>query len=93
MTRRMASVVKPGRDELWARLEALPPNVKGEIIDGELYTQPRPRFRHARATGFLGHHLGGGFDYDEGGPGGCPPDMACPIAVRLAITTTRRAQA
>jgi Uma2 family endonuclease len=66
----MASVVKPGRDELWARLEALPGNVKGEIIDGELYTQPRARFRHARATGFLGRHLGGGFDYDEDGPGG-----------------------
>ncbi len=33
--------MKPGRDELWARLEALPGNVKGEIIDGELYTQPR----------------------------------------------------
>ena len=66
----MASVEKPGRDELWARLEALPPNVKGEIIDGELHTQPRARFRYMRATGFLGRHLGGGFDYDEDGPGG-----------------------
>ncbi|MEW5849237.1 MAG: hypothetical protein AB2A00_10500 [Myxococcota bacterium] len=26
-----------------ADLEALPGNVKGEIIDGVLYTQPRPR--------------------------------------------------
>lgn len=57
-------------DELWARLEALPENVKGEIIDGHLYVQPRPRPRHARGIGFLGHFLGGAFDYDEGGPGG-----------------------
>jgi Uma2 family endonuclease len=66
----MASVIKPGLDELMARLEALPPGIKGEIIGGELYTQPRARFRHARANGFLGRHLGGGFDYDERGPGG-----------------------
>jgi Uma2 family endonuclease len=29
-----------------ADLEALPANIKGEIIDGELHTQPRPRARH-----------------------------------------------
>jgi Uma2 family endonuclease len=57
-------------EELWAQLEALPPNVKGEIIDGELFVQPRPRFRHGRVIGFLGHHLGGSFDYDGDGPGG-----------------------
>lgn len=56
--------------ELRARLDALPPNVKGEIIDGELYVQPRPRFRHGRANTFLGRHLGGSFDFDAGGPGG-----------------------
>lgn len=56
--------------ELRAQLDALPPNVKGELIDGELFVQPRPRFRHGRANTFLGHHLGGSFDFDEGGPGG-----------------------
>jgi Uma2 family endonuclease len=60
----------PNPAELWARLEALPANVKGEIIDGQLYVQPRPRLRHSRGIGFLGHFLGGSFDYDEGGPGG-----------------------
>jgi Uma2 family endonuclease len=56
--------------ELVAELEALPEHLKGEIIDGELYVQARPRPRHARGIGFLGHFLGGGFDYDEDGPGG-----------------------
>lgn len=57
-------------EELWAELEALPEHLKGEIVEGELFVQPRPRFRHARAIGFLGHHLGGSFDYDDEGPGG-----------------------
>jgi hypothetical protein len=38
----------PILDDLLARLAALPANVKGEIIDGELHTQPRPRARHSR---------------------------------------------
>lgn len=60
----------PDPAELWARLEALPANVKGEIIEGQLYVQPRPRPRHSRGIGFLGRFLGGSFDYDEDGPGG-----------------------
>ncbi|WP_231864616.1 hypothetical protein [Sorangium cellulosum] len=31
-----------------ADLEALPPHIKGEIIEGVRYTQPRPRSRHQR---------------------------------------------
>jgi Uma2 family endonuclease len=61
---------EPSAAELWARLEALPEHLKGEIIDGQLYVQARPRPRHARGIGFLGRHLGGSFDYDEQGPGG-----------------------
>lgn len=57
-------------DELRAELAALPEHLKGEIIDGELFVQPRPRFRHARAALFLGHHVGGAFDFDDRGPGG-----------------------
>jgi Uma2 family endonuclease len=61
---------KPTLDELIAALNDLPEGKKGEIIDGELFVQPRPRFRHARATGFLVRHIGGAFDFDDGGPGG-----------------------
>lgn len=60
----------PDIAELWAKLEALPEHLKGEIIDGELHVQPRPRFRHGRAIGFITHHLGGAFDFDADGPGG-----------------------
>lgn len=68
----MAAPAAPRKteQELWAELEALPPHLKGELVDGELFVQPRPRFRHARANTFLGHHIGGPFDYDDGGPGG-----------------------
>lgn len=61
---------KPTLDELVAALNDLPEGKKGEIIDGELFVQPRPRFSHARATGFLVRHVGGAFDFDDGGPGG-----------------------
>lgn len=67
----VAVPVRPKSDaELYAELEALPEHVKGEIIDGELFVQPRPRFRHGRSSLFLGHHIGGAFDFDDGGPGG-----------------------
>jgi len=54
----------------YADLEALPSNVKGEIIEGVLHTQPRPRVRHSRASAELGHGIYGPFDKGVGGPGG-----------------------
>lgn len=56
--------------ELRAELEALPSNLKGEIIDGELHVMPRPRPRHMRVSSVLGRYVGGAFDYDDDGPGG-----------------------
>ena len=41
-----------------------------EIVDGTLYTHPRPAMPHARASSSLGVKIGGPFDYDAGGPGG-----------------------
>lgn len=49
---------------------ALPHNVKGEILDGVLYTQPRPRFRHMRATATLTGRIQPQFDLgNNGAPG------------------------
>jgi len=41
-----------------------------EIIDGTLYTHPRPAPRHATATSVLGNKLGPAFHGGDGGPGG-----------------------
>jgi Uma2 family endonuclease len=59
-----------GRPATMADLEALPPDVKGEIIDGELYVQPRPRARHSRAATTIATELQGPYDFGRGGPGG-----------------------
>ena len=74
--------------ELLARLNALPENQKGEIIEGELFVQPRPRFLHARADAFLTHYIGGPFDMDADGPGGWwilpEPSIELPRAPEVA---------
>lgn len=61
---------RPTPDELWAQLCELPEHLKGEIIDGELYVQPRPRPRHSRAISFFDQRIGSPFDHDANGPGG-----------------------
>jgi Uma2 family endonuclease len=54
----------------YADLEALPSNVVGEILDGELHASPRPALPHAAATSALGEELGPPFKRGKGGPGG-----------------------
>jgi len=54
----------------YADIEALPPNVVGEILFGSLVTRPRPTRRHGAATMRLGSVLGPPFDFGSGGPGG-----------------------
>lgn len=49
---------------------ALPEHVVGEILDGVLHVQPRPRTRHAAAASTLGEELGPPFRRGRGGPGG-----------------------
>lgn len=51
-------------------LIALPDNVVGEIVDGELVARPRPSARHARVAASLAGELVGPFDRGRGGPGG-----------------------
>ena len=51
-------------------LIALPENVIGEILDGELHVQPRPAFLHAGSASNLGSILGMPFGFGRGGPGG-----------------------
>ncbi|QSQ22631.1 Uma2 family endonuclease [Pyxidicoccus parkwayensis] len=58
-------------ESVYEALERLPPHLTGEVIDGELYVSPGPRFIHSRAATRLVMHLEP-FDEGEGkeGPGG-----------------------
>jgi Uma2 family endonuclease len=53
-----------------ADLDALPPGIVGEIIEGVLYTMTKPRMRHQRTTTRIGAGVGDPFDIGRGGPGG-----------------------
>jgi Uma2 family endonuclease len=53
-----------------ADLDALPSDIKGEIIEGVLYTMTRPRGTHQRTALAVGGDLRGPFDAGKGGPGG-----------------------
>jgi Uma2 family endonuclease len=65
------STTKPSpRAPTLADLDALPPGIVGEIIDGVLYTMTKPRMRHQRTTRTIGGRVGDPFDHGRGGPGG-----------------------
>lgn len=54
----------------YADLAAVPENMRGELIDGELIVSPRPAMRHSRATTSLSSQITGPFDHGVNGPGG-----------------------
>jgi Uma2 family endonuclease len=54
----------------YADIEALPPNMVGEILHGVLYANPRPAIPHALASSTLGGQLEPPFKRGKGGPGG-----------------------
>ena len=62
-----------------------PAHSVAEIIDGALYTHPRPAPRHAVASTVLGGELGPPFHRGQGGPGGwwiCGNDFGCALRNR-----------
>ncbi len=59
------------RPSLYEQLEALPEGRTGEILDGQLYTQPRPSLEHGYTETSLAEELVGPFQKGRGGgPGG-----------------------
>ncbi len=75
----------------YADLQAVPDHLVAEILDGELFTSPRPAAPHAHAASTLGMDIGSPFQRGRGGPGGwrildepelhlgphvCVPDLA-----------------
>jgi hypothetical protein len=73
----------PGKPT-YADIQALPPHVVGEILDGELVVRPRPALSHSVAASRLGALLGPPFDLGLGGPGGWwivdEPELSLPDA-------------
>lgn len=55
---------------LYEAIEALPEGVIGELINGQLHTQPRPAGPHALVASNLGADLINPFSRGRGGPGG-----------------------
>lgn len=53
-----------------ADIEALPPNMVGQILFGALHSHPRPTPKHWRAAGELQAELTFPFGRGRGGPGG-----------------------
>jgi Uma2 family endonuclease len=65
------STTKPSpKPATLADLDALPPGIVGEIIEGVLYTMTKPRMPHQRTTRTIGGGVGDPFDDGRGGPGG-----------------------
>jgi Uma2 family endonuclease len=59
------------RPSLYEQLEALPEGLTGEILNGQLYTQPRPSLEHAYTETSLAAELVGPFQKGrDRGPGG-----------------------
>lgn len=54
---------------LYEQLNALPENLVGEIIYGQLHTQPRPAGPHAVAQSILEMDIGSAYQRGRGGPG------------------------
>jgi Uma2 family endonuclease len=70
MEEQKMSAINPQETPLYDRLLALPQNLVGEIINGELYTQPRPAGPHALACSALLIEVGSAYHFGRGGPGG-----------------------
>jgi Uma2 family endonuclease len=58
------------RPASYADVLAAPPSKVAEVIEGELYLNPRPAGPHAAAATALGEELGPPFKRGRGGPGG-----------------------
>ncbi|MEY2681233.1 MAG: hypothetical protein RL661_1464, partial [Pseudomonadota bacterium] len=64
----MSAVLKT--TDPYEQLLNLPENLVGEIIGGQLHTQPRPAGPHALAASSIGGELYSPFQKGRGGPGG-----------------------
>jgi Uma2 family endonuclease len=64
------SAVPTPHPAIYNDLFGLPPNRVGEIVNGTLYSHPRPAPKHAMSSSALGGNLFPRFHKGDGGPGG-----------------------
>ena len=69
-SRRMRQRDQTRRPATYEDLLKVPDHLVAEIVDGDLYTSPRPAPRHASATSGINGVIHGPFDWGRGGPGG-----------------------
>ncbi len=69
--KRKAAAETPGPPGPYDQLLALPETLTGEIIQGRLYTQPRPSGRHGLAESALNVRIGGAFGFGDRPGVGC----------------------
>ena len=55
---------------LYEQLEQLPESLTGQILNGQLYTHPRPNGKHILISSNVGAELHGPFQKGKNGPGG-----------------------
>jgi hypothetical protein len=74
----------------YADLEAVPPHLVAEIVDGVLETHPRPRPRQASVSLKLGGELDFPLGRGRGGPGDWVCEILSPSTRRLDLGPKRR---
>ena len=70
MARHQAARNHPERRATYRDVLDAPAHMVAEVVEGSLYTHPRPAAPHARASSVLGGKIGDPFDFGESGPGG-----------------------
>ncbi|MDE0702670.1 MAG: Uma2 family endonuclease [Rhodospirillaceae bacterium] len=70
MARSQAALEQPERRATYQDVLDAPAHMVAEVVEGALYTHPRPAPPHALASSSLGVELGSPFQRGRGGPGG-----------------------
>ena len=74
---------------LYDQLLALPQTLIGEILNGQIHTEPRPSTPHAHASSVLEDEIFGPFHRGRGGPGGwwifTEPEIHFVLNVEIAV--------
>jgi len=66
----MSAHVPLDAEATYEDLMKVPDTMVAELVEGELFASPRPRYKHSRVAAALGGALFPAYDSGDGGPGG-----------------------